>query len=184
MDRTRRKLNALQDAGVVRAYREGTTRPKTIKNATVGTRAVSAAARRWIDFVLLVRDVFQLFYDVTVIRYERVPVVKGSGREPREERGRPSAAGVYTHLAGGITVPLYFFVIIIFPPSASSRPSRWKYHNNCYCYKPFSCPRKKRRRRPRRVPLCVRLINNYYSDKYSRTSRPARRVFAIRVVEM
>lgn len=55
---------------------------------------------------------------------------------------------------------LYFF----FPFCAL--PPRWKYHNNYYCYKPFPA-REKRPEHPV-VPLCVGLINNYYSDKFAR----------------
>jgi len=60
----------------------------------------------------------------------------------------------------------FFFVIIVIFFFLFVRCPRWKYHNNYYCYKPFPA-REKRPEHPV-VPLCVGLINNYYSDKFAR----------------
>lgn len=58
-----------------------------------------------------------------------------------------------------------FVIIVIFFSFLSAAP-QWKYRNNYYCYKPFPA-REKRPEHPV-VPLCVGLINNYYSDKFAR----------------
>lgn len=87
------------------------------------------------------------------VRVQRESVLRGTPGE------RCIVLFIYFFIFIFVIIVIFFLLFVC---------SKWKYHNNYYCYKPFPA-REKRPERPV-VPLCVGLINNYYSDKFTRRS--------------